>query len=254
MKINYNKPCVLSIAGFDPSGGAGVLADIKTFEASNILGFAINTCITIQNENEFQSIDWLPIEQIKKQIHILFKLYDIEVVKIGLVENLESLIIICDELLSINLAIKIIWDPILKSSTGFLFHANFEETALQSLLQKMYIITPNTNEADILFSSSHPATIQSKGFAEHAHILLKGGHLQGNDASDVLISKNDLQIIAAARIENAAKHGSGCVLSSAIASNIAHGFTVLESCKNAKTYIHQFLVSSPNLLGFHSQS
>jgi hydroxymethylpyrimidine/phosphomethylpyrimidine kinase len=170
----------------------------------------------------------------------------------GLVENLESLHAICDELLSYNPTIKIIWDPILKSSSGFLFHEQFEENQLKNLLKKIYLITPNIIEAELLFNTNHPETIIQKGFSDSTTILLKGGHTTTNDANDILISADSFQIIESKRIQNAAKHGSGCVLSSAISANIAHQHTVLASCKNAKNYIHQYLQSSSHLLGFHS--
>ncbi|MEY4876179.1 MAG: hypothetical protein RL708_1328 [Bacteroidota bacterium] len=242
---------MLSIAGFDPSGGAGVLADIKTFEANDVLGFAINTSITVQNENEFSKIYWQPIQQIKEQLEILFKIYEINFVKIGLIENFEMLNAICDELLRLNNKIKIIWDPILKSSSGFLFHQNFNETDLKNLVQKIYLITPNTNEAQILFSTDNAEMIIAKGFSASTNILLKGGHKNTDDANDVLISEKSYQIIKSDRIKNAAKHGSGCVLSAAITANVAKGKSVFEACVEAKKYINTYLISSENLLGFH---
>jgi hydroxymethylpyrimidine/phosphomethylpyrimidine kinase len=242
---------VLSIAGFDPSGGAGVLADVKTFEANDVLGFAINTSITVQNESEFSKIYWLPIEQIKEQLEILFKIYEINFVKIGLVKNFEMLNAICDELLRLNNKIKIIWDPILKSSSGFLFHQNFNESDLKNLLQKIYLITPNTDEAKILFSTDNAEMIISKGFTTTTNILLKGGHKNTNDANDVLISKTSYQTIESDRIKNAAKHGSGCVLSASIVANLANNKGITKACVDAKKYISTYLISSENLLGFH---
>lgn len=242
---------MLSIAGFDPSGGAGVLADIKTFEANHVLGFGINTSITIQNENEFNKIYWLPIQQINEQLAILFKVYKINFVKIGLVENLEILNAICDELFRLNNQIRIIWDPIFESSSGFLFHSKFNENDLKKLLQKIYLITPNTNEAKILFTTDNPETIISKGYTASTNILLKGGHKTTVDANDVLISEKSYQIIEADRINNAAKHGSGCVLSAAIIANLANNKSIFDACIEAKKYISRYLISSENLLGFH---
>jgi hydroxymethylpyrimidine/phosphomethylpyrimidine kinase len=251
MKIKYQKPCVLSIAGFDPSGGAGVLADVKTFEKNDTVGFAINTCITIQNEIEFSKIYWQPIEQIREQLEILFKIYDIQFVKIGLVESIEMLNTICDELYKLNNKIKIIWDPILKSSTGFLFHEYVDEADLKKLLQKIYLITPNTNEALALFSTFDVEVIMNKGFSISTHILLKGGHKNTLDANDILISEATCKIIHSIRINDVAKHGSGCVLSAAITANLANGDDIFKACEKAKVYINSYLISSENLLGFH---
>jgi hydroxymethylpyrimidine/phosphomethylpyrimidine kinase len=172
-------------------------------------------------------------------------------VKIGLIENFKMLNAICDELFRLNNKIKIIWDPILKSSSGFLFHQNFNETDLKNLLQKIYLITPNTNEAQILFTTDNAEMIINKGFSASTNILLKGGHKNTDDANDVLIFEKSCQIIKSDRIKNAAKHGSGCVLSAAITANVANKKSIFEACVEAKKYINTFLISSENLLGFH---
>ena len=109
--MSKNRPIVLTIAGFDPSGGAGVLADIKTFELHKVYGFAINTANTIQTENEFHKIQWTPIDFILESIITLFDSYVIRVVKIGIVPSLNYLgqIVFC--LKKYSPSIKIIWDP-----------------------------------------------------------------------------------------------------------------------------------------------
>jgi hydroxymethylpyrimidine/phosphomethylpyrimidine kinase len=250
LKINYNRPCVLSIAGHDPSGGAGILADIKTFEAHDVLGFGVSTSITIQNEIEFTNVYWLPFQQIKEQIKILFKVYTIDVVKIGLVENLDSLNSIIDVLISLNKNVKIIWDPILKSSTGFNFHNNLDTEKLNIVLSKLFLITPNLLEAELLFKTKNAEQLIGNGFGEKINILLKGGHSESDSANDVLFYQNQTTIFESKKILNTQKHGSGCVLSAAIASNLAHQQTLEKACLNAKTFISTFLISNENLLGY----
>src|SRR6187431_1237109 len=117
--MSKNRPIVLTIAGFDPSGGAGVLADIKTFEQHKVYGFAINTANTIQTENEFHKIEWATIDFVLESITTLLGNYAVNAVKIGIVPSLDYLskIVFCLKYHSSN--IKIIWDPILKSSTEF---------------------------------------------------------------------------------------------------------------------------------------
>src|ERR1700729_4382873 len=107
------RPYVLSIAGFDPSGGAGILADIKTFEAQQTLGLGVCSALTYQTENTFEGVTWVNKDTIIKQLAPLLKAYSIDYVKIGLIENMEVLNSIIDYLLGKNPSMRIIWDPIL---------------------------------------------------------------------------------------------------------------------------------------------
>ena len=120
--MTNKRPKVLTIAGFDPSAGAGVLADVKTFENIGVYGFAVTTSITYQNENKFGDVKWLSIKQIKNQIYPILELHKIEFVKVGLIEDFKTLSAIIELLKAHNPTIKIIWDPILRASAGFNFH------------------------------------------------------------------------------------------------------------------------------------
>src|ERR1700756_3795867 len=113
---------VLSIAGFDPSGGAGILADVKTFESNKVYGLGVISANTFQNDEEFNRVDWIPAEKIIEQISILQKRFEFEYVKIGLIENLEVLNKIIEHLKLPTANYRLIWDPILKASAGFEFH------------------------------------------------------------------------------------------------------------------------------------
>ena len=119
---NPKRPYVLSIAGFDPSGGAGVLADVKTFEANKVYGFGVMSALTFQNDSEFEKVEWIPLEKIMEQISVLQKRFQFEYIKIGLIENLEVLNQLILNLKSNISNPKIIWDPILKATAGFDFH------------------------------------------------------------------------------------------------------------------------------------
>ena len=117
-----NRPYVLSIAGFDPSGGAGILADIKTMEALQVQGFGVATSLTYQNENAFLGLHWISLERIIAQLKPLISIYPISVVKIGLIESptvLQGLLNYLKENLP---SVRIVWDPILRASAGFDFH------------------------------------------------------------------------------------------------------------------------------------
>ncbi len=248
-KITYNRPVVLSVGGFDPSSGAGVLADIKTFEQHKVIGVSATTSITIQNENEFEKVYWLTEKQIEEQLEILFRVYEINVAKIALVENFNSLQFIISTLKRYNAAIKIIFDPILKATAGFSFHENFDR---QKLMNDVYLITPNFEEAKKIFNTNEPIEFLSSTKL-NSNILLKGGHSKDEKfAVDILFIPKNKTEFKTERLQNTEKHGSGCVLSSAIAANLAMNKNLEQSCELAKNYLQQFLKSNGNKLGFHT--
>jgi hydroxymethylpyrimidine/phosphomethylpyrimidine kinase len=239
--MHKERPFVLSIAGFDPSGGAGILADIKTMETIGAYGLGVCTAITYQNDKNFKGLDWLPLDQIISQIEILLVQYSVEVVKIGLIMDLKMLSEIIKYLNEKNDRVKIIWDPILKASAGFEFHSSIDKEELGSVLNNITLITPNIPEAEKL-------NIYPHGLG--CSCLLKGGHHNEN-ANDVLYSGNSALIIEGERTKNGEKHGSGCVLSSAIAAYMAEGLDIKNACIQAKNYTASFLKSSETLLGLH---
>src|ERR1035437_1980671 len=128
--MRKERPCVLSIAGFDPSGGAGVLADIKTFEQHKVLGMGVVTGLTFQNDSEFDGVKWVEIDDILKQIEILPKKFKFEFVKIGMIKDVQTLETIISNLKSKIQNPKLIWDPILKASAGFEIHKNLDKEKL----------------------------------------------------------------------------------------------------------------------------
>jgi len=250
--LNF-RPTVLSIAGFDPSSGAGVSADIKTFEQHKVIGFGVTTSITYQNESEFLDVDWLLASQIERQIDVLLIKHNPLFVKIGLVENIETLKMVVRYLKNRNSEVKIIWDPILKASAGFTFHNTIDRENLFLLLQNIYLITPNIPECKQLFGTCDYSTIQQMIIDNNiSNVLIKGGHSDDNSSLDVLITKDDIIKIEGVRVNNKGKHGSGCVLSSAICANLSQGFTLEFSVRKAKLYITQFISSNDSLLGFHN--
>lgn len=248
-----DRPFVLSIAGFDPSGGAGILADIKTFEASRVYGLGVCTALTFQNDYQFEGLKWVSKEDIFRQLEILFRTYTIDFVKIGLVENLEILDGIVNELLRFNPAVKIIFDPILKASAGFDFHRELNLIVLKNLLQKMFLITPNLPELDKLVPHKSGTDQKALTLGKSIGVYLKGGHAENDFSNDLLYWQEQQQVFEGLRIANGEKHGSGCVLSSAITANLALGFNIYDSCLKAKQYVTHFLASTPDLLGYHIQ-
>ncbi len=246
-----NRPFVLSIAGFDPSAGAGVLADIKTFEQHQVYGFAINTANTIQTENEFVSIQWTALDFVLQSIETLFDSYDIKAIKIGIVPSLAYLKEIVFLIKKLSSNTKIVWDTVLKSTTEFDFLNIENQNDLVAILKEIELITPNYNEILKLDAQETAVENITEKLSKHCAILLKGGHNPNKIGTDYLHIQDRFFRLSPKKIEVFQKHGSGCVLSAAITANLALGQELLSACKNAKSYTEQFLLSNSTLLGNH---
>lgn len=241
---------VMSIAGFDPSGGAGLLADIKTFEQFKVYGLSVSTANTLQTEDKFYSVEWEKIETGLKSVDVLLDSYPVEIIKIGIVPSFEYLSQLVNHIKSKNSEIKIVLDPIIKSSTGFDFQKTIDKKELISVLKNIYLITPNMQEA-MLLTNTKSSKEAAKQIAEHCNVLLKGGHNDEEIGVDYLYTNEGCIELKPTLNNLSAKHGSGCVLSAAIVSNLALGFDLKKSCIEAKKYVEQFLNSNKSLLGFH---
>lgn len=247
------RPFVLTIAGFDPSAGAGVLADVKTFEQHRVYGFGINTGNTIQTENEFFEMQWTNLTFVLKSIEKLFDNYTIEVVKIGIVPTLDYLKQIVFAIKIISPKTKIVWDTVLKSSTDFDFLNIENQVILIEILKKIDLITPNYNEIVQLTSKGNNAETIAKMLSKYCPVLLKGGHNTNEVGYDYLYLENEFFSLHPNEnnILISEKHGSGCVLSSAITANLALEQDLKTACVNAKKYIETYLQSNPTKLGYH---
>ena len=247
------RPTVLSIAGFDPSAGAGVLADVKTFEDCGVYGMGVISAITYQNDIAFEKVEWLTLLKIIEQIEVLQKRFAFEYIKIGLIENLEILDQLVFFLKSTNTELKIIYDPILKASAGFEFYKNQDQKLLEDVCSKLYLITPNIPEAMEL-GTNKDAEKNAKYLSAFCNVYLKGGHSIEKKGIDLLFTTDGKEVLFPTTAENvSAKHGSGCVLSSAITANLAMGASLEEACWEGKKYITDFLASNESLLGYHNK-
>ncbi len=247
------RPYILSIAGFDPSGGAGLVADCKTFEALKCQGLSVCTANTIQTDTTFIDCIWTDIDTIKKQTETLFKRFNIDVVKIGIIQNWRTMSEIIDVLISLNTEIKIIVDPVLSASTNFDFHAetqtNFDSKIFDEVLSKIYVLTPNYDEIEKLYPSK---TIEKTiaHITEKTNLFLKGGHNESEKGKDYLYTKQGEKYPINPKYHPVyPKHGSGCVLSSAMAAYLSLGFPLLKSCFRAKRFTEKYLGSNKELLG-----
>lgn len=249
--MSENRPFVLTIAGFDPSAGAGILADIKTFEQLKTYGLAIPTAYTIQTENQFIEIDWVPIEKVLFQIELFLKEYEIKAIKIGIVSSLSDLKLIIQKIRSIDSNVPIIWDTVLKSTTEFSFLEIENQQDLEYILQSIQLITPNHDEVLKLIPNAISVEENLNYLRKHTVVLWKGGHKKETKGTDILFMKNN-EITIHPTLENCSeKHGSGCVLSSAITAHLSLGENLEQACRKAKLYTEKILQSNLSKLAYH---
>ena len=244
------RPYALSIAGFDPSGGAGLLADCKTLEANGVYGLGVCTALTIQNDVTFERVSWVTPTDIRDQIRLLLARFPIDFVKIGLYESLPQLLELTRWLKNQNPYLQLVWDPVLKATAGFEFHQQPDPELLRALCMQMALLTPNRPEMLRLW----PAPT-AEGAAEVVSawcpVLLKGGHTTGSEATDLLFCSGPVQAFSAPRLPHGEKHGSGCVLSAAILGQLARGAALIDACRVGKAYTATVLASNSSLLGYH---
>jgi hydroxymethylpyrimidine/phosphomethylpyrimidine kinase len=251
--MSTQRKYVASIAGFDPSAGAGVLADLKCFEQHQVYGFGICTALTVQTDDTFIAVEWLDANQIIAQLNPLFKKFEIAAIKIGLIQDLKILEVVVNFIKECNKSSVIVLDPVLSSSSGFEFH-NWDVTKLTGILKQLDLITPNYEEMKRMGNQESVEQTAAQ-WSIHCPVLLKGGHNPQFPGRDQLFEEpnspfplNPLPGLVYP------KHGSGCVLSAAITANLAKGYHLKEACQKAKTYTTSFLNSNSSLLGYHSHN
>ena len=242
----------LTIAGSDCSGGAGIQADIKTMTMNGVYAMSAITALTAQNTTGVRAIQESTPEFLKQQIDAIFEDIYPDAVKIGMVASSELIHVIADSLKNYK-ATNIVVDPVMVATSGSALMKNDAvKTLIDELLPLATLVTPNIPEAEVLSGLS----IENKedmekvakkiGDTYNCSVLLKGGH-SINDANDLLYYGGTMQWFEGKRIDNPNTHGTGCTLSSAIASNLAKGFTLNEAVKKAKDYISEALVAQLDL-------
>lgn len=247
--ILHKRPIVLSIAGFDPSGGAGLLADVKTFESLKTYGIAVQTALTVQTDTVFQTCHWTAQKQIVAQLDLLLEHYPIQAIKIGIVENRRLLLQLLQKLREYSSTIPIVWDPVLKATTGFSFQLQNDEL-LEECLKNITVLTPNWQEMVALFGNDFSLKINE--ITQHCAVYLKGGHREVHIGEDILYKKSGKIAKLRPKIKNCReKHGSGCVLASALAAYLTLGFPLQKAALRAKRYTERFLQSNSSQLGYY---
>ena len=242
----------LTIAGSDCSGGAGIQADLKTMTMNGVYAMSAITALTAQNTTGVKGISEVTPDFLKQQIDMVFDDIRPDAVKIGMVSSCELIRAIADRLRHYK-AKNVVVDPVMVSTSGSALMKNDAvQTLCEELLPLAALVTPNIPEAQVLSemnieSKNDMITAAEKiGNTYHCAVLLKGGH-SINDANDLLYSDGKMRWFEGKRIDNPNTHGTGCTLSSAIASNLAKGFSLEESVMRAKNYISGALAAMLDL-------
>lgn len=242
----------LSIAGSDCSGGAGIQADLKTMTMNGVYGMSAVTALTAQNTTGVTGISEVTPDFLSRQIEMIFNDIPPHAVKIGMVAS-APLIRVIAEKLRFYKAVNIVVDPVMVATSGSsLLESDAVITMKKELLPLADLVTPNIPEAEVLSGMSIKDKADMEKAAEKialensCAVLLKGGH-SISDADDLLFAGGKMSWFRGRRIENPNTHGTGCTLSSAIASNLAKGYSMEESVWRSKDYISDALAAMLNL-------
>ncbi len=247
-----NLRTTLTIAGSDCSGGAGIQADLKTMTMNGVYAMSVITALTAQNTTGVRAIQESTPAFLKQQIDAVFEDIYPDAVKIGMVSSRELIHVIADRL-NYYKAKNVVVDPVMAATSGSSLMKNDAVQALTGeLLPIAALATPNIPEAQVLsglnIETKNDMIKAAKQIGENYHcaVLLKGGH-SVSDANDLLYADGELLWFEGKRIHNPNTHGTGCTLSSAIASNLAKGFSLAESIQRAKDYISGALAAMLDL-------
>ena len=244
------RPRVLVVAGYDQSGGAGVLADIKTLEAHGVYGFAVCTALTFQNERRISRVEWLSEAAIFEQIDLCFESGDLEWVKMGITKSMGSAAAIIGHLKRHRPDVRVVLDPVIRASSGRDFWGAGKE-GWEELAGECFLVTPNWEEIGALYAVGEEMESCRVLSGLGPHIYLKGGHNRMHPGRDYLWSGGEVRELDPEG-EVFPKHGSGCVLASSLTANLALGYSLDEAAVRAKRYTARFLASNKTLLGWHT--
>lgn len=237
---------VLTIAGSDSSAGAGIQADLKTIAANGCYGASVLTSITSQNTLGISDIYDLPMEVIERQFEAVVNDLDVKFVKIGML-NSDEIVMMVDLLLKKS-KIPYVLDPVMRSKDNTSLLTNqAEEIMKNTLLQSAYLVTPNIPEAEVLTDMKIETVEDMKAAClklEAQNVLLKGGHLAGNELIDILYHNEKFFEFKHQKIETQNTHGTGCTLASAIASQLSCGLDLPQACEKAIEYVQKAIINN----------
>ncbi|SDK17968.1 hydroxymethylpyrimidine/phosphomethylpyrimidine kinase [Methylophilus rhizosphaerae] len=257
--ITSRYPRVLSIAGSDSSGGAGIQADLKTFSALGCYGMTAITALTAQNTQGVRAIHSVPAAMLRDQIDAVVEDIGVDAVKIGMLHSPEMVTTVAEALDAHGLK-QVVLDPVMVAANGAKLISDEAISVLVSeLFPRALVVTPNLDEAALLLGRALTETEELALAAEELlqqgaqAVLLKGGHLPGHEVVDILVQSNSsgqanaLQRLHSLRISTHNLHGTGCTLSSAIAAHLALGSSLPDAVLAARAYVRSALHAGSNV-------
>jgi len=255
-KINNLSKTVLVIAGSDPSGGAGIQADLKTLTSLGVYGMTAITALTEQNTNGVSDIFEIPLDFVVKQINCCLSDIDINAVKIGMLHSAELIFAVYEALNDNNILskkdINIVLDPVMVAKGG---HKLLKENAVDALKNFIYkvhpVLTPNIPEAEILTGMKINNLTDMKNVGKEiiklgaSNVIMKGGHMEKPVITDLYIDDSEIYSIETKKILTNHTHGTGCTMASALSAFLAKSFNVKFSFENAHKYVNNAIKTSP---------
>lgn len=240
----HKPPLVLTVAGSDSGGGAGIQADIKAMQANGVFAASVLTAITAQNTRAVTVAFDLPTELVAAQLDAVFDDFDVAAVKTGMLSSSEIIELVAMHLKARGVA-RLVVDPVMISKSGFaLLKDEAVATIKEKLLPLATVVTPNTHEAGRLSGMPTRTIAEVREAARCIHalgseaVLVKGGHLESEtDAVDVLFDGTEFHSFTAPRIDTQHTHGTGCTYASAIAANLAKGYALPAAVERAKRFV-----------------
>jgi len=234
-------PILLTIAGFDPSCGAGTAADLKTFAAHGCYGVAAITSLTVQNTQGVETVHNTPSAELRAQLEVLVNDCEIAAVKIGMLGNRGNAVVV-GEFLDAHKFAHVVHDPVMKSSSGAeLLDAGGIKYVVTELLKRASVITPNVAEAEGLTGMTIKDVADMEAAARKIvelgarAVIVKGGHM--DRAVDALFDGNEMIQLGGEKVKTDNTHGTGCTFASALAAQLAAGRGLLEAATLAKAYV-----------------
>ena len=250
-------PRALTIAGSDSGGGAGIQADLKTFQALGCYGMSVITSITAQNTLGVTGIHDVPPKIVQQQLEAVLSDLGCDAAKTGMLSN-PVIVHVVAEVLDQYPIDKLVIDPVMISKSGHtLLQPSARGVLIKLLFPKAYLLTPNVPEAEVLTGMSirNEDDLQRAGEAILAlgprHVLMKGGHLDSEDATDWLYAGGAWQRFSSPRIDTRHTHGTGCTFAAAITAGLAGGLALDEAVDRAKRYLHAAITHAPGLGAGH---
>ncbi|MES2307353.1 MAG: bifunctional hydroxymethylpyrimidine kinase/phosphomethylpyrimidine kinase [Verrucomicrobiota bacterium] len=245
-----NSPVVLSIAGSDNSGGAGIQADLKTFCAFRCYGTTAITCIVAEHPGRVKSIEPVSSIRVQEQIDLVAEAFSVGAFKTGMLFSEEIIQAVFQSIETHLQGIPFVLDPVMVASSGAsLLKPEAIQSIQRDLIPKAAVVTPNRDEAALLWGQPiadlESMRVAGKELTERYGVpfLMKGGHLKTEDAVDLLFTQEGEESFVSKRIPNVDPHGTGCTYSAAITCGLAQGLSLSESISNAKRYMTQAIES-----------